>query len=104
MMRDKFTVAIWLVSLGTLSVAGLLATAFAMMAFGLDPSEIITAGAEPWTNAAIASAAFVGLAITTGLSLWVWHFTRWRRLALAMTAIEVGCVAWACAAVYRDYF
>ncbi|WP_158808789.1 hypothetical protein [Beijerinckia sp. L45] len=103
-MRDKRTVAMWLVSFGTLGVAGLLATAFAMMAFGLDPSEMITAGAEPWTNAAVAAAAFGGLVITTGLSLWVWHFTRWRMVALVLTVIEVGCVAWACASVYRDYF
>lgn len=97
------TVGLWIVWLGSLSVAGLLATAFAMMAFGLDPSEIVTAGAEPWTNAMIATSAVVGLAAIAGLSLWLWHFTRFRPISLILTAISVGLVIWASISVYTDY-
>lgn len=101
--RNGFTVGIWLVSLISTSIAGLIATVFVMMAFGLDPSEIVTAGAEPWTNAVIAAAAFAGLALTTGLSLWLWHFTRFRTVPIIMTTIQAGCVAWACVMIYGDY-
>jgi hypothetical protein len=104
MMRDGRTLAMWVVSLATLSVAGLIATAFAMMAFGLEPSEMVTAGAEPWTNAATAAAAFAALVVATGLSLWLWHFTRWRKIAVAMAVLQVGAVTWACVAVYGEYF
>ena len=104
MDRYGGTVGVWIVSLASLSLAGLIVAAFVMMAFGLDPSEVVTAGVEPWFNALMATGAFAGLAIATGLSLWLWHFTRFRLAALIMTVLEAGCVVWACVSIYQDYF
>ena len=55
--------------LATLSVAGVLAAAFALMAASLDPEEVVTAGVEPWTNAALAIGALAAVIVTTALGL-----------------------------------
>ena len=98
------TAAFWALALATLGTAGLLTGSFVLMALSLDPGEIVLAGAEPWTNAAEAVAAFAALAVTTALSLRLWHSDRWRGVSLLMTLAGLGIVAWACRSFYTDYF
>ena len=97
------TAAVWSVALATLGVAALLATSFGLMAAALDPTEIVTAGIEPWTNAALAALAFGAVTITTVLSLVLWHSRRLWSLGAAMAVLQEGVVGWACARFYAEY-
>ena len=103
-MRTAFTAAIWTLSLASLGLAGVIAGGLALIAFSLDPSDIITAGLEPYTDALIAAGAFLALLVVTLLSLRLWHSVRFRVASVILTFAEVACVGWACARVYRDYF
>ncbi len=97
------TVGVWVVALAALGAGGLLASGFALMAASLDPAEIVAAGAEPWTNAAMAVGAFSLLVVATVLGLLSWHSSRFRAVGLAITAAEAGAVAWACLRFYNEY-
>ena len=101
--RTGGTLAVWLVSSVNLLAAGLIAAEFVFMATSLDPTEILTVGTEPWTDALLAAAAFAGLVVATVLSLGLWHRGRLRTLALLLTAAETGAVVWACVKVYNEY-
>ena len=98
------TAGVWIVSLLSLSMGGLIAAEFIFMATSLDPTEIITAGTEPWTDALEAGGAFTGLIAATVLGLALWHTARFKIVGLLLTIAEVGAVAWACVRVYTDYF
>ena len=98
------TAGIWIVSLLSLSLGGLIAAEFIFMATSLDPTQIITAGTEPWTDALEAGGAFAGLVAATMLGLALWHTTRFKIIGLLLTIAEVGAVGWACVRVYNDYF
>ena len=103
-MRAAWTVGVWTVSLLSLAVAGLVAAIFILIALSLDPTDIITAGIEPWTDAAVAACAFTGLALVTALSLRLWYSARFWAVGVVLTVAEAGGVAWTCARVYNEYF
>ncbi len=103
-MRPILTAAIWAISIGCLLVAGGIAVLFAMMPVSLDIGEMINAGAEPWRDAAIAVAAFVGFALASALSLRLWHGMRFRALAWTIALAEAALAAWSSAVVMREYF
>ena len=97
------TAAVWSVLLATLALAGVLATTFAFMAASFDPEDVVTAGLEPWTNAAIAVAALAGVIVTTALGLASWHAGRLRVLGAAISVVQAGAVLWACLWFYSEY-
>lgn len=102
--RPILTAAVWIASLTCLLVGALIALEFGLMATSLDPTEIVTAGTQPWSDALVATSAFAGLCVVTAVSLRLWHTMRFRAVALILTAAEIGCVAWACSKVYNEYF
>lgn len=103
-MRAVLTALVWIVSMTSLGLAALIVVAFIFMATSMDPSELIAAGTETWTDAAMAIAAFTGLLAMTALSLGLWHSARFRAVGLVLTAAEAGCVVWACTKIYSEYF
>ena len=98
------TVGIWLVSCAALGVAGVMALMFGFMVTSMDPSEMITSGIEPWTNALMAAGAFLALAIVAAIALRLWHSRRFKLVGLVLTAVEVCAVAWASVWMAREYF
>ena len=98
------TAGMWTLSLATLGVAGLLASSFALMAASLDPAEMISAGIEPWTNAAEAAAGFAALVATTAVALFLWHSARFRALGLIVAVLQACAVAWASLQFFNEYF
>lgn len=103
-MRAALTAGIWIAALASLTLGGLIAVEFIFMATSLDPTEIVSGGTEPWTDALTAAVAFAGLAVATALGLTLWHTARFKVAGLILTIAEVVGVAWACAKVYKDYF
>lgn len=103
-MRGALTIGVWTISLLSVLAGGALATAFGFMAAGMDPSDIIANGTQPWTDALWATAGFIGLVVVTMLSLRLWHTIRFKPVGLILTVLEAGAVAWACAKVYAEYF
>ena len=103
-MRSFLTAAFWTVSIACVILAGTLATIFVFMPVSLDPGEMITAGVEPWQDAAIAIGAFLLLLVATAVSLRLWHTARFKVIALLLAAADVAAVCWSGALVYRDYF
>ena len=97
------TLAVWGLSLATLVVAGVLAAAFALMAASLNPEDMVSAGVEPWTNAAVAIAALAAVVVTTALCLALWHATRLRALGAAISVLQAGAVLWASVWFYSEY-
>ena len=74
------------------------------MATSMDPIEMATNGLDPWTDALVAIAGFVGLGISTAMALRLWHSVRFKAVGLLLTAMDVGCVAGAGVWFYREYF
>ena len=103
-MRAALTVMVWIVSLLSLMAAGLIATTFLYMATSMDPTELISVGIAPWTEALQAALAFIGIAAATVLTLVLWHRTRFKVVALILAALQAGCVAWGCVYLYTEYF
>ena len=103
-MGRALTIAIWTISIGTLLAAALVAMLFVQMAIGMDPTDIVANGAQPWSDALWASAAFAGLAIATVLGLRLWHTARFKPVGLVLTLLEAGFVVFACVKVYAEYF
>ena len=98
------TIAVWAAAALGLVVAGIIAAGMVLMATSLDPTEVVTGGAEAWTDALEAVAAFAGLCVVAILGVGLWHTARFRALGAILTLAELGAVAWACALVYREYF
>ena len=98
------TAAIWAVSLTYLVVAGLVAAEFVLMPVSLDMSELLTAGSQPWRDAAIAAVAFTALLVLAAISLRLWHTVRFRTIAWALTLLDLVAVGWFGYVVLRDYF
>ena len=102
-MRVAATVAGWGAALLAVGVAASIAGAMVFMAASLDPSEVVTTGIDAWTDAMKAVAASAGLVVVAILGLGLWHTARFKVAGAALTLAEVGAVAWACAAFYREY-
>ena len=85
-------------------MAASITTATVFMAASLDPTELVTAGVDAWTDASKAVAAFVGLVVVAVLGLRLWHTARFKALGAALTLAEVGVVGWACVVFVREYF
>jgi hypothetical protein len=103
-MRKILTACIWIVALASLVVGGLIATMFMLIATSLDPTDIVTAGVEPWTDALDAGLAFVALVVATALGLFLWHSARFKFAGLLTTLAVAACVAWTSVQVYHEYF
>lgn len=96
--------AMWLVSGAVLGVAGVIAVLFVTMATAMDPSEMLAAGIEPWTDAAYAAGGFVGLSLVTAVALSLWHTRRFWLVGVLLTALDIGAVAWVSLWMAREYF
>ena len=94
----------WAVSLACVILGGAIAGLFVLMASSLEPTDLLSDGVEPYTDAAIAAGAFVGLVLAAAAGLLAWHSVRFRAIGVVLTACEVGLVAWGSLRVYNDYF
>ncbi len=103
-MRTLLTAGFWTVSVACVVLAGALAAVFVFMPISLDPGEMITAGIEPWQDAAVAAGAFLLLLVAAAVSLRLWHTVRFKPVALVLVAAEIAAVCWSTALVYHDYF
>ena len=103
-MRKLLTAGFWTVSVTCVVLAGALAAIFVFMPISLDPSEMITAGVEPWRDAAVAIGAFLVLLVASAIGLRLWHTIRFKPVALLLVAAQIAAVCWSGALVYRDYF
>ncbi len=103
-MHTLLTAAIWIISLLSLTVAGLIATELVLIPASIDIGEIVTGGTGPWLDAAYAAGLFVALLVATAVSLRLWYSARFKGLAWLLTAAEVACVGWSSFVLYRDYF
>ena len=103
-MGKLLTAGFWTLSIVCVVGAGALATLFVFIPISLDPSEMITAGVEPWQDAAVAVGAFSLLLVAAVVSLRLWHTRRLKPLALLLAVAEIAAVCWSGALVYRDYF
>ena len=103
-MRRTATFAIWSVSSAVIGVAGVIAILFVLMATSMDPTEMVAAGIEPWTDATYAAGGFVVLCLVTAIALGLWHSRRFWILGLALTSLDVCGVAWITVWIIREYF
>ena len=85
-------------------MAGLVATLFVQMAFGMDPTDLVTDGTQPWSDALRAATAFAGLMIATAVALRLWHTTRFKAVGLMLMLLDAGLVLVVCTKVYGEYF
>lgn len=104
MPKKLLDAAVWLATFSSLVVGGLVAAMFVVMPTSLGPSEMIEAGAEPWTTALYAAGAFVALVVAAVLGLVLWHSARFRLVGLVLVVAQVAVVAWTSLQVYADYF
>ena len=103
-MRSAATIAVWCAALVGVAIAAAIATTMVLMASSLDPSELVTTGADAWTDALKAVATFAGLVVVAVIALRLWHTARFKTFGALLTLAEIGGVAWACALFYREYF
>ena len=103
-MSRTLTPLIWILSLATLLIAGVVATVFVFMATSVDPSDLVTDGLQSWDDALMAVAAFAGLLVATIVGLKLWHTVRFKIVGAMLTVADVVLVGWACLRVYGEYF
>jgi hypothetical protein len=103
-MKTLANVTVWTLALLVVVVAGLLATQFVLMATSLDPTDLITVGLEPWQNAVLACVAFIGVAIVTIASLFLWHRKHAKVWGAVLLVVQGVALVWICVGVYREYF
>jgi hypothetical protein len=101
--RKPFTIGLWALATVSILIAGLIPAGALLIATSLDPSEMIMSGIEPWTDALIASGAFLALLGFTLFSLWLWHSLRFRVLGALLVLAQAAAVVWAWTWVYEDY-
>ena len=104
MTRQLVTAAVWAATFLGLIVGGLIAAVLVVMPTSLGPSELIEAGAEPWTIALYAACGFVALVAAAIAGLAAWHSARFKVLGIVLVLGEIGAVAWASVMVYHEYF
>lgn len=103
-MRTLGTLGVWAVALLSIAVAGLLAFVFVSIPLSMDPTDVITAGSEPWATALYAAVGFAAVLVVGAVGLRLWHTARLKPAALAVIAADAAIVAWACVWAYQEYF
>ena len=92
--HQYLSAVLWTLSVVATLLAAAIAGMTALMAMSLDWGEAVTAGAEPWVNAAIAAAEFVGIAGASVLGMVAWHTRRFKALALVLVVGATLLTAW----------
>lgn len=102
-MRATLTIFIWIAVITAVSGAAAIAVLFATMATSLDPTQVISAGLEPWWDAGLAALAAVGALVVGALALRLWH-SRFAPVGAVLACAEIAGLVWACAWIYGEFF
>ncbi len=97
------TAILWTAAVVVTLVSGAIAVLTVMMAMSLDWGETVTAGAEPWVNALVAGAEFVGIAGASVVGMVAWHTRRFKVLALLLVFGAALVTAWLGGRFVFDY-
>lgn len=102
--RTWSTLLVWALHVACVATAGGFAAVFVLMATSLDPMEIVTAGAEPWTNALAWILAVLGVVLASAVGLLLWHSRRWRAAGIILLVVEITAMIWGGVTIYAEYF